>query len=100
MSGVDLIHCLYELLVQAISQGNNQEAVAYMQRCTEMLPRLPKDVTRALCYHHNSITMYCCPVHIAVGGVGDVHCERVLSSPRRPRTSPSCATTLEWKRTM
>ena len=29
---------------QALSQGNNHEAVVYVQRCKDMLLRLPKDV--------------------------------------------------------
>lgn len=32
---------------QAISQGNNHEAVVCMQRCKDMLLRLPKEVKKA-----------------------------------------------------
>ncbi|XP_068182073.1 testis-expressed protein 11 [Antennarius striatus] len=37
----------------AISQGKNQEAVAYMQRCKDMLLRLPKDTAylSLMCYN-------------------------------------------------
>lgn len=35
------------IFVQALSQGNNTEAVAYIQRCKDMLLRLPKDVSEA-----------------------------------------------------
>lgn len=35
------------IFVQALSQGNNTEAVAYIQRCKDMLLRLPKDVREA-----------------------------------------------------
>lgn len=35
------------IFVQALSQGNNTEALAFIQRCKDMLLRLPKDVRGA-----------------------------------------------------
>lgn len=54
--------------LQALCQGNDQEAVAYVQRCREMLLRVPKDVRQHLwstLYQHYMLLFhihcaYCC----------------------------------------
>lgn len=52
--------------LQALCQGNNTGAVAYVQRCKDMLLRLPKDVREA------SLTSCCCCYKCIFGGLGDV----------------------------
>ncbi|XP_070693295.1 testis-expressed protein 11 [Pempheris klunzingeri] len=49
----DLLRILSCQAESAISQGNNHEAVAYMQRCKDMLLRLPKDTAylSLMCYN-------------------------------------------------
>ncbi|XP_034453005.1 testis-expressed protein 11 isoform X4 [Hippoglossus hippoglossus] len=49
----DLLGILSCQAESAISQGNNHEAVVYMQRCKDMLLRLPKDTTylSLMCYN-------------------------------------------------
>ncbi|XP_018515719.1 testis-expressed protein 11 isoform X2 [Lates calcarifer] len=49
----DLLRILSCQAESAISQGNNQEAVIYMQRCKDMLLRLPKDTAylSLMCYN-------------------------------------------------
>ncbi|XP_068445351.1 testis-expressed protein 11 [Clinocottus analis] len=49
----DLLRILSCQAESAISQGNNHEAVVYMQRCKDMLQRLPKDTTylSLMCYN-------------------------------------------------
>ncbi|XP_044061463.1 testis-expressed protein 11 isoform X2 [Siniperca chuatsi] len=49
----DLLRVLSCQAESAISQGNNHEAVAYMQRCKDMLLRLPKDTAylSLMCYN-------------------------------------------------
>ncbi|XP_070769573.1 testis-expressed protein 11 [Enoplosus armatus] len=49
----DLLRILSSQAESAISQGNNHEAVAYMQRCKDMLLRLPKDTVYLclMCYN-------------------------------------------------
>lgn len=39
------VHSLHRF--QALSQGNNTEAVTYIQRCKDMLLRVPRDVREA-----------------------------------------------------
>lgn len=45
---------ILHIFFQALSQGNNTEAVTYIQRCKDMLLRLPKDVREA------PVTSCCC----------------------------------------
>ncbi|XP_034399155.1 testis-expressed protein 11 [Cyclopterus lumpus] len=49
----DLLRILSCQAESAISQGNNHEAVVYMQRCKDMLLRLPKDTAylSLMCYN-------------------------------------------------
>ncbi|XP_060935384.1 testis-expressed protein 11 [Limanda limanda] len=49
----DLLGILSCQAESAISQGNNHEAVVYVQRCKDMLLRLPKDTTylSLMCYN-------------------------------------------------
>ncbi|KAM8908649.1 testis-expressed protein 11 [Spinachia spinachia] len=49
----DLLRVLSCQAESALSQGSNQEAVVYMQRCKEMLLRLPKDTAylSLMCYN-------------------------------------------------
>ncbi|XP_075337763.1 testis-expressed protein 11 isoform X2 [Odontesthes bonariensis] len=49
----DLLRILSCQAESAITQGNNQEAVVYMQRCKDMLLRLPKDTAylSLMCYN-------------------------------------------------
>ncbi|XP_070818710.1 testis-expressed protein 11 [Chaetodon trifascialis] len=49
----DLLRILSCQAESALSQGNNHEAVAYMQRCKDMLIRLPKDTAylSLMCYN-------------------------------------------------
>ncbi|XP_038555989.1 testis-expressed protein 11 isoform X2 [Micropterus salmoides] len=49
----DLLRILSYQAESAISQGNNHEALAYMQRCKDMLLRLPKDTAyiSLMCYN-------------------------------------------------
>ncbi|XP_067374256.1 testis-expressed protein 11 [Channa argus] len=49
----DLLRILSCQAESAISQGHNHEAVAYMQRCKDMLMRLPKDTAylSLMCYN-------------------------------------------------
>ncbi|KAG8003938.1 Testis-expressed protein 11, partial [Nibea albiflora] len=49
----DLLRILSCQAESALSQGNNHDAVAYMQRCKEMLLRLPKDTAylSLMCYN-------------------------------------------------
>uniref|UniRef100_UPI0037E95F5D testis-expressed protein 11 n=1 Tax=Semicossyphus pulcher TaxID=241346 RepID=UPI0037E95F5D len=49
----DLLRVLSFQAESAIIQGNNHEAVAYMQRCKDMLLRLPKDTAylSLMCYN-------------------------------------------------
>ncbi|XP_068596548.1 testis-expressed protein 11 [Brachionichthys hirsutus] len=55
----DLLRILSFQAESAISQGKNQEAVAYMQRCKDILPRLPKDTAylSLMCYNFG-VDMY------------------------------------------
>lgn len=53
--------------VQALSQGNHQEAVVHVQRCQELLLRIPKDVGRhSFCHSSTACCCFTSPVHIAV----------------------------------
>ncbi|XP_051277031.1 testis-expressed protein 11 isoform X1 [Dicentrarchus labrax] len=49
----DLLRILSYQAESALSQGNNHEAVTYMQRCKDMLLRLPKDTAylSLMCYN-------------------------------------------------
>uniref|UniRef100_A0A3P9BC52 Protein ZIP4 homolog n=1 Tax=Maylandia zebra TaxID=106582 RepID=A0A3P9BC52_9CICH len=49
----DLLRILSYQAESAITQGNNKEAVAYIQRCKDMLLRLPKDTAylSLMCYN-------------------------------------------------
>ncbi|KAM9356520.1 testis-expressed protein 11 [Symphorus nematophorus] len=49
----DLLRILSCQAESALSQGNNDEAMAYMQRCKDMLQRLPKDTAylSLMCYN-------------------------------------------------
>ncbi|XP_074504627.1 testis-expressed protein 11 [Sebastes fasciatus] len=49
----DLLRILSCQAESAVSQGNNHEAVVYMQRCKDMLLRLPKDTAylSLMCYN-------------------------------------------------
>uniref|UniRef100_A0A3P8SHN8 Protein ZIP4 homolog n=1 Tax=Amphiprion percula TaxID=161767 RepID=A0A3P8SHN8_AMPPE len=55
----DLLRILSYQAESAITQGNNQEAVVYIQRCKEILLRLPKDTAflSLLCYNFG-VDMY------------------------------------------
>lgn len=87
---------------QALSQGKHQEAVVHLQRCRELLSRIPKDVGKhffvtittilyMLCFHIPCI--YC-----TLGSVGWLRW--ITFFPCRRRMSPLCATTLVWTCTM
>ncbi|KAM9376204.1 testis-expressed protein 11 [Pholidichthys leucotaenia] len=49
----DLLHILLWQAESAITQGDNQMAIAYIQRCKDMLLRLPKDTAyiSLMCYN-------------------------------------------------
>lgn len=90
------------LILQALSQGKNQEAVAYMQRCKDMLLRLPKDVKKQTNKKNPPtfitvttlyIIVFTSKIHIAVECVWDANCECFFHC--RPHTSLLCATTSE-----
>uniref|UniRef100_A0A3B4ZH22 Protein ZIP4 homolog n=1 Tax=Stegastes partitus TaxID=144197 RepID=A0A3B4ZH22_9TELE len=55
----DLLRILSSQAESAITQGNNQEAVVYIQRCKDMLLRVPKDTTflSLMCYNFG-VDMY------------------------------------------
>ncbi|XP_023142768.1 LOW QUALITY PROTEIN: testis-expressed protein 11 [Amphiprion ocellaris] len=55
----DLLRILSYQAESAITQGNNQEAVVYIQRCKDILLRLPKDTAflSLLCYNFG-VDMY------------------------------------------
>lgn len=55
------------MFFQALIQGNNTEALTYIRRCKDMLPRLPKDVREA------PLTACCCFYkHVHFWGLGYV----------------------------
>lgn len=83
---------------QALGQGNNHDAVAYMQRCKEMLLRLPKDVKNT----PSVITLTTQVYNIVISHLQYILLLEVwvmltvnVFFQCRLRTSPLCATTLE-----
>lgn len=66
--------------LQAVSQGNSGEAKVYMQRCKDMLQRIPKDVKQSLRLHiYNSIYWFVTfTVHIVAESEGEANCELTL----------------------